>query len=190
MIAKKYIFKNEAESNTFITNLGVETITDEITNEELIVPTHKNNIFKVGFGILEEATYNENNEESTPTVFDTQYVVDVIWFDGIPEEWTPKEVLMNGEQSSISGVFYETRRARLGKALKKGIIIPNGNQTYWFNKESLNDFITMKNNLLLLKVPSIKWKATDKNWYDIPMSEALQISVQGQIQMQKIFENN
>ena len=187
---KKYNFKDQAEADLFITNLGTETFVDEETKEEVTIATHSNTINKIGFSVVTEATFDEDGKELTPVVFNTDYAVDVIWNDPIPDTWNEKEVLMNGEASSFAGWNYETRKSRLVKALKKGIIIPNGEQSYWFDKESLNDFITMKNNLILLNAPAIKWKAIDREWHDIPMQEALQISVQGQIAYQRIYENN
>ena len=71
----KYRFNSKEQAESKIEGLGIAQ--DENGNN---YPTHKHTITKLGYEVLEEAVYNEE-EVVSETVFGEGFLVDVLWRD-------------------------------------------------------------------------------------------------------------
>jgi len=71
----KYRFNSKEQAESKIEGLGIAQ--DENGNN---YPTHKHTVTKLGYEVLEEAVYDEE-EVISETVFGEGYLVDVLWRD-------------------------------------------------------------------------------------------------------------
>ncbi len=76
---RKYEFTDAASAQSAIDALGV----DEETN----TPTHRHTIAHLGHIVTTPATYDDEGNELTPAVLADNYSVDVLWRDGVAEDW-------------------------------------------------------------------------------------------------------
>ena len=74
----KYEFTNAEAATKAVAALGV----DEDGNA-----THRHTIAMLGHIVITAATYDDDGEELTPAVRADNYSVDVLWRDGVSEDW-------------------------------------------------------------------------------------------------------
>lgn len=79
---RKYEFSTEAEARAAIDALG--TATDMEGNE---VPTHRHTIAVLGHIVTTAATYDKEGKQLKAAVLAKKYSVDVLWRDGVSEDW-------------------------------------------------------------------------------------------------------
>ena len=77
---RKYEFTNAAAANAAIDALG--TATDMEGNA-----THRHTIATLGHIVTTAATYDDDGEELTPAELAASYSVDVLWRDGVNDDW-------------------------------------------------------------------------------------------------------
>jgi len=77
---KKYIFNSKEQAESYITNLGVFAGENGVT-----YPLHRHTIVKLGFLPIENAVYDEEGNEISPTIYSDKYSVDVLW-KGLEED--------------------------------------------------------------------------------------------------------
>ncbi len=75
---RKYEFTNAEAATKAVAALGV----DEDGNA-----THRHTISMLGHIVTTAATYDDDGEELTPAVLAKKYSVDVLWRDGVAEDW-------------------------------------------------------------------------------------------------------
>jgi len=103
---RKYEFSTEAEARAAIDALG--TATDMEGNE---TPTHRHTIAMLGHIVTTAATYDDDGEELTPAVLADNYSVDVLWRDGVAEDWAshivwPDPVGVHSFGNSVANAEY------------------------------------------------------------------------------------
>ena len=76
---RKYEFTDAASAQSAIDALGVD--------EENGNATHRHTISMLGHIVTTAATYDDDGEELTPAVLADNYSVDVLWRDGVSEDW-------------------------------------------------------------------------------------------------------
>lgn len=84
----------------------------------------------------------------------------------------------------------QNRRNTRDSLLQLGFVIPNRDNSYWFNEATLNSFV---NNLTLAKElsePHIMWKSVEGGWIVIPIEEGYIISRDARTALQQIYINN
>lgn len=79
---RKYEFSTEAEARAAIDALG--TATDMEGNE---VPTHRHTIATLGHIVTTAATYDKEGKQLKAAVLAKKYSVDVLWRDGVSNDW-------------------------------------------------------------------------------------------------------
>jgi len=75
---RKYEFTDAASAQSAIDALGV----DDDGNA-----THRHTISKLGHIVTTPATYDDDGNELTAAVLATNYSVDVLWRDGVSNDW-------------------------------------------------------------------------------------------------------
>jgi|TARA_R110000744_G_scaffold339068_2_gene444267 hypothetical protein len=99
----KYRFNSKEQAESKIEGLGIAQ--DQGVN----YPTHEHTVVEIGFEILEEPVYGEENVISE-AVFGESYLVDVLWRDLVdhPYGWKSYEVDVETEGiHGFSGLKYQ-----------------------------------------------------------------------------------
>ena len=98
---KKYEFISEAEADTYLNQLPT------LIEEGEIIDNHPHQIKKLGFLVKTPATFDENGNELTPTIFSDKYSVDVLWdykaSSPYITNWRDKEISNDGTWGNPNG---------------------------------------------------------------------------------------
>ena len=111
---------------------------------------------------------------------------DEAWVEG-----ASVDELQNAENLQLLKTKKEVRDKR-NALLRAGVIVknPNGDESYWFDKAALNDFITNLQLTEKLGGTQINWEASDRNWYAVSLADGYVLSATAAQMIQQIYIDN
>lgn len=109
---RKYTFASKQEAEQHITNLGYFE-----GEAGIMYPLHRHTIVKLGHLPIEDAIYDEDGNEISPTIYSDKYSVDVLWKELeedengdviFPNGWVEKELSgLDSYKHNFYGYTYE-----------------------------------------------------------------------------------
>lgn len=73
--------------------------------------------------------------------------------------------------------------------LALGVEVENEGQTFWFDKQSLNDFITQKNEVALIGIPAVDWPTNKGVWLSLEIARATTIGLTAMQIFSNLYKN-